>query len=115
MEGEEAAAKGMCVVICVTKPATAQPQPGPETVNPATPAAKEKKDADDSDSSGTQHVESQDEVEEEEEVCEEPSEEIVEDAAEPDVGYRWDKLTNDDKGRFENVVTLLASRAAACT
>ena len=60
-------------------------------------------------------MESQDESQDEEEVYEEPPEEIVhvEDAAEPDVGNSWYKLTNEDKGRFKNMVTRLASRAAA--
>ena len=88
----------MCVFICVTKPAAEQPQSAKETVNPATVVEKKKKDDDDDDSESTHHVESEDEKE----VVEGPLEEIVEDATEPEVGFRRYRPGDEDKGRFDS-------------
>ena len=100
----------MCVVTCVTKPAAEQPQPGPEAVNPATPAAKEKKDDDDDDSDTTQVLQTPIA----EEVREASVDEIIEDAVEPETGFEslWYMHIDEDKARFTNMVSCLASTAA---
>ena len=82
------------------------------TVNPATAAANEKEDGDDGDSDGTQYVVS--EVSEDEEVVyEEPAKETTKGPVEPAGGFEWYQLTDADKDRFQNMVTRVASRAAA--
>ena len=73
------------VVICVTKPVAEEAQPGPETVNPATPAAKEKKDDDGGDSDTTQVMDTPNA----EKAFEASVEETSKDAAEPEAGFEW--------------------------
>ena len=81
------------------------------TATAVTAAANEKKDGHNSESDGTQHVESADE----EEVYQEPAKETTKCAVVPAKGFKWYVLTciDDDKGRFHNMVTRLALRAAA--
>ena len=78
-------------------------------VNPATAAANKSKDCDDDDSDSTQVHEPQDE----EAVYQEPAKETTKGAVEPAKGFKCYVLIDEDKGRFHNMVTCLASRAAA--
>ena len=99
----------MCVVIGVTNPAAETPQTVPETVKPATPAAKENTDDDDDDSGSTQVLE----MPNAEKVREASIEEIAEDAVEPAAGFEWYVHIAEDENRFTHEVTRLASTAAA--
>ena len=99
----------MCVVICVTNPVAEEAQPGAETVNPATPAAKEKKDDNGGESDTTQVMVTQTN----EEVPNASVEKIAKDAVEPEAGFEWYVPVKEDEDRFTHELTRLASTAAA--
>ena len=90
------------------KSAFAEPVPNVAvSVDSATVVENEKKDGDDSD--GIQYAVSMDE----EILDEEPLEETAKGAVEPAGGCEWYELIDEDKERFQTMVTRLASRAAA--
>ena len=94
------------------KSAFAEPVPNVAvSVDSATVVENEKKDGDDSD--GIQYAVSMDVVLDEEILDEEPLEETVKGAVEPAGGCEWYELIDEDKERFQTMVTRLASRAAA--